>query len=136
MLFHVSHIVFHQEPKKVIQFLMERQESEIHAEPLGDVPKLRAPSPPAPEIYKVHSSIQGVSRFYAQIQMKTQAEFQERYDMCIQTQAFQTPEQLAKNLAAVHKDVASRAARERADEARGYKQKQLHDGFDRYTKLK
>jgi hypothetical protein len=115
---------------------MERQESEIHAEPLGDVPKLRAASPSAPEIYKVHTSIQGLSRFYAEMQLKTQGEFQERFDLSSQSVAFQTPEQAAKNLRAVQKDVASRAARELADEARGYKQKQLHDGFDRYSKLK
>jgi hypothetical protein len=115
---------------------MERQESEIHAEPLGDVPKLRAPSPPVPEIFKVHASIQGLSRFYAHLQKNSQAEFQEQHDLCSQSHAFQTPEQVAKNLSAVQKDVASRAARELADEARGYKQKQLHDGFDRYTKLK
>jgi hypothetical protein len=121
---------------KVIQFLMERQESEIHAEPLGDVPKLRAASPPAPEIYKIHTSIQGLSRFYAQLQLKTQSEFQERYDLCSQSHAFQTPEQSARNLKAVQKDVASRAVRELADEARGYKQKQINDGFYRYSKLK
>ena len=135
-LFKILFVLCHQEPRKVIQFLMERQESEIHAEPLGDVPKLRVASPSAPEIYKVHTSIQGLSRFYAQMQLKTQGEFQERFDLCSQSVAFQTPEQAAKNLRAVQKDVASRAARELADETRGYKQKQLHDGFDRYSKLK
>jgi hypothetical protein len=107
-----------------------------HAEPLGDVPKLRAPTSPAPEIYKVHSSIQGLSRFYAHMQLKTQAEFQERFDLCSQSHLFQTPDQQARNVTAVRKDVAYRAALELADESRGYKLKQLHDRFDRYSKMK
>ena len=108
---------------------MERQESEIHAEPLGDVPKLRAASPSAPEIYKVHTATQGLMRFYAHVQMKTQAEFQEQFDLCSQSHIFQTPEQQTRNLRAVQKDSASRAARELADEVRGYTLKQMHAGF-------
>jgi hypothetical protein len=115
---------------------MERDEAESHAEPLGSVPKLQSPIPTAPEIYKVHACIQGLSRFYAHMQIKTQAEFQERFDLCGQTHLFQTPEQQTRNIHAVRKDVASRAALELADEARGYKLKQLHDGFDRYSKMK
>jgi hypothetical protein len=108
----------------------------MFAQPLGDVPELRLPSPPAPEMYKMHTATKGLSRFYAQIQMKTQAKFQEQFDLCEQSHEFQTPAQLAKNLVALQKDLATRAAHELADEARGYKQKQLHDGFDRYTKMK
>ena len=115
---------------------MEREEAEMHAEPLGDVPKLRAPTPRAPEIYRVHSSTQGLSRFYAHIQTKTQAQFQEQFELCSQSHIFQTPEQQAQNLHAVRKDTASRAAVELADEARGYKLKPVHDGFNRYSKTK
>ena len=117
---------------------MEREESEMHAEPLGEVPTLLVPPAPKPEIYKVHKATKGLSRFYANIQMNTQAEFQERFDLLRQSVVFQTPEQLATNLRAVQKDVAARAAREREDEARGYKTKPLHAGFaaDRYMKPK
>ena len=71
---------------------MEREVAEFHAEPLGDVPTLRAPSPPVPEIYKVHTATQGLMRFYAHVQMKTQAEFQEQFDLCNQSHNFQTLE--------------------------------------------
>jgi hypothetical protein len=108
---------------------MEREVADFHAEPLGDVPTLRAPSPPVPEIYKVHTATQGLMRFYAHVQMKTQAEFQEKFDLCSQSHNFQTPEQQTRNLRAVQKDSASRAARELADEVRGYTLKQMHAGF-------
>ena len=139
MCTHCFHLFIfcHKEPKKVIEFLNEREEADMkHAEPLGDVPKLRAPTSPPPEIYKVHSSLEGPSRFYAHMQLKTQAEFQERFDLCSQSHLSQTPEQQTKNVNAVRKDVAYRAAQELADESRGYKLKQLHDGFDRYSKMK
>ena len=117
---------------------MEREEAEIHAAPLGEVPALLVPTPPKPEIYRVHTATKGLSRFYANIQMNSQAEFQERFDLLRQSVAFQTPEQLAANLKAVQKDVAVRAAREREDDARGYTIKPFHSGYaaDRYMKQK
>ncbi len=108
---------------------MEREVAELHAEPLGDVPSLRPPSLPTPEIYKVHTSTQGLSRFYSHVQMKTQTEFLEQFDQCRHSHNFQTPEQQTRNLRAVHKDVASREARELADEVRGYTLRQVHSGF-------
>jgi hypothetical protein len=107
---------------------MEREEAEMHAQPLGEVPALLVPPPPKPEIFKVHKSIEGLSRFYANMQLKTQGEFQERFDLLRQSAVFQTPEQTAANLRAVQKDAEARAARDREDEARGYI-KRFHSGF-------